>query len=74
MASFELIDRRSGTVTRTSSAMRRAMAVADCDILILGCAPRVRLGTHLDVDGAAIDRAVGAFKEFFALRGGARCC
>ncbi len=40
-------------------------------VLILARSPTVRLVTHLDVDGAAIDRAVGMFKEFFAGRGGA---
>jgi len=39
-------------------------------ILLLARAPTVRLVTHLDVDRAGIDRAVAAFKEFFAQRTG----
>jgi threonine aldolase len=35
-------------------------------IAIMGYQPRLRLVTHLDVDAADIDRAVAAFKAFFA--------
>jgi len=35
-------------------------------IAIMGYQPRLRLVTHLDVDAAGIDRAVAAFKAFFA--------
>ena len=37
-------------------------------ILILGRSPALRLVTHLDVDAAAIERVIAAFKEFFARR------
>jgi len=36
-------------------------------ILVLPRAP-MRLVTHLDVDAAGIDRALGAFQSFFAVR------
>ena len=39
-------------------------------ILLLARSPALRLVTHLDVDAAGIDRAVAAFKEFFAQRAG----
>ncbi len=34
-------------------------------IAILGYQPRLRLVTHLDVDAAAIDRTIAAFRQFF---------
>jgi hypothetical protein len=34
--------------------------------------PRLRLVTHLDVDVAAIDRAIAVFGEFFAKHQAAR--
>ena len=37
------------------------------EILVLG-GPRMRLVTHLDVDAAAIDRALGAARSFVAKR------
>ncbi len=40
-------------------------------VLILARSPTLRLVTHLDVSTAAVERAIGAFKEFFAKRGGA---
>jgi threonine aldolase len=39
-------------------------------ILLLARSPMLRLVTHLDVDRAGIDRAVAAFREFFARRAG----
>lgn len=36
-------------------------------VLVLARAP-MRLVTHLDVDAAGIDRALGAFKTFFGVR------
>jgi len=39
-------------------------------ILLLARSPALRLVTHLDVDSGGVDRAVGAFKDFFAQRAG----
>jgi len=39
-------------------------------ILLMARSPVLRLVTHLDVDRAGIDRAVAAFKDFFAQRAG----
>jgi len=38
-------------------------------VLTLARSPTLRLVTHLDVDAAAIDRAIAVFKRFFAQRG-----
>ena len=47
------------TATSLADQLRRA------DVLVLPRAP-MRLVTHLDVDAAAIDRALAGFKSFFA--------
>ena len=39
-------------------------------ILLLARSPALRLVTHLDVDAAAVDRAVAAFAAFFSRRAG----
>jgi len=31
----------------------------------IGYLPKVRLVTHLDIDDAGVERAVGAFQKFF---------
>jgi threonine aldolase len=47
------------TATALAAQLRRS------DVLVLPRAP-MRLVTHLDVDAAAIDRALAGFRSFFA--------
>ena len=49
----------AATATALAEQLRRA------DVLVLPRAP-MRLVTHLDVDAAAIDRALAGFKSYFA--------
>lgn len=54
------VDLPADRVTALSAFM------AEQGIQILGYQPRLRLVTHLDVSMAAIERAIAAFKQFFA--------
>ncbi|WP_224983463.1 low-specificity L-threonine aldolase [Geomonas agri] len=49
----------------TAPALREALAAEG---ILIGGGDEIRLVTHLDVDGAGVERTVAAFKRFFAKR------
>jgi threonine aldolase len=65
------VDLRSDTVTQPTAGMRAAMAAAPLgddfagDGVLATGLYRLRFATHLDVDAAGKDRAIGAIRAYF---------